>query len=105
MELNNIQKKKVRSIAQTIKASVQIGKNEIGDTLLETIIAGLAANEIIKVKLLQNAILTKTEVSEILEKNIKPDYLYTIGNQFVLYKVSQKKEKQKYSKEINKLSS
>jgi len=97
MNLSNTQKKIIRSKAQTIKAIIQIGKNEIGEELCKTILNALDAHELIKIHLLNNATHSKEEAMAILQDTITPDYIYAIGKQIVIFKQSSRKEKRKIS--------
>lgn len=100
MKLSNKQQKFVRGKAQQIKSTIQIGKNELGDANYETIANALEANELIKVHLLSNAIVSREEAVELLKENITIDYIYTIGNQIVVFKQANDKEKRKLSLDV-----
>lgn len=100
MELTNGQKKKIRGIAQRLKADFQIGKNDINEEMLKAIFNGLEANELVKIHLLNNTQLTKEEALTELQTAIEPDYAYVIGKQIVLFKRSSKKEKRDISAKL-----
>jgi len=100
MELSSRQQKKLRSQAQTLKATFQIGKNNLTEALFAALASGLETNELIKVHLLNNATLTKAEALAALEEVLEPDYSYVIGNQLVLFKQSSNKEKRKISAKL-----
>jgi len=100
MELSKAQEKKIRGQAQKLKATFQIGKNNITDATIAAIADGLEQHELIKIHLLNNASLTKTEVLAALNERLSPDYSYVIGSQFVLFKQSTNKEKRKISAKL-----
>ncbi len=98
MNLTNKQQKFIRGEAQKIKATAQIGKKELTDTSIESIRILLEANELVKIHLLSNALLTKKEVIEILTDALRLEYAYSIGNQIIVYKPSYNDEKKVLSK-------
>jgi RNA-binding protein len=100
MELSKAQQKKIRAQAQKLKATFQIGKNNITDATISALASGLETHELIKVHLLNNASLTKAEVLDALNAALVPDYSYVIGSQFVLFKQSTNKEKRKISAKL-----
>ncbi len=80
----------LRGLANGIDAKYQIGKDGIDDATIEMIDLALEANELIKIKILENAFLgTREACTEICERtNAFP--VQCIGNKFVLYRESAK---------------
>ncbi|GBU10517.1 RNA-binding protein [Erysipelotrichaceae bacterium] len=98
--LTNKQQKFIRSQAQKIKATAQIGKNELSESAIESIGKLLEANELVKVHLLAAAVITKKEAIAILTDTFYLEYAYSIGNQLVIYKQSRNQEKRIFSKSV-----
>lgn len=69
MQLNNKEKKQLKSIGHHLKPSVQIGKGGIQDTVITTIKEILVVHELIKIRVMKNSsVEVKSTLSEISEK-------------------------------------
>lgn len=101
--MNNKQKRAIKKAAQTEKAILQIGKNEITETLLEQIQSALDKRELIKISVLQNAGEETKTYLEQLKANLMIDFSYTIGHTIVLYAPSSKKENRNLSLVVKEL--
>ena len=84
--LNNKQKKELRKLAHQEKPSVQIGKNGITDTVLESFENALIANNLVKVDLLKTAPITAKEAAEVFSENFACDVVHIIGRVVILYR-------------------
>jgi len=100
LELTSAQQKKIRGQAQKVKATFQVGKNNITDALVDAIGKALAVQELLKVHVLNNAGIDKKEALTILGEQLNPDYSYTIGNHVVLFKQAVDKDKRKISDKL-----
>lgn len=80
-------KVKLRSEAQKIKATFQVGKNEISDKTIDEILNYLNKHELMKISVLQNSIYETSEVAEILQRYA--EVIQIIGRQIVLYMYSE----------------
>ena len=83
-------KSKLRSMAQTRKAIVMIGKDGITDYLFESLWNALEAHELIKVKLLDTCPDDVNTVALEISVQAKAEVIQTIGRTIVLYKKSEK---------------
>jgi RNA-binding protein len=92
--LKGKQKRLLRSIAQTTKPVMQIGKNGITDNFIDTFNIQLEAHELIKVSVLQNSMESKEELAEALCEATHCELVQIIGNQLVFYRESRKKDKE-----------
>lgn len=79
----------LRSLANTIQAKYQIGKNGIDDNLITQLREGLEANELIKVHVLENSMLTAREACDDVCERIDAIPVQVIGSKFVVYKKSE----------------
>lgn len=84
--LTTKEKVKLRSVAQTIKATFQVGKNEISEKTIDEILNYLNKHELIKISVLQNSIYETQEVAEILSNYA--EVIQIIGRQIILYMYS-----------------
>ena len=84
MELTSKQRAQLRGLANSIDTIVQIGKDGIGENLIQQVNDALEARELIK--------------GRVLENNIEYDarlVVQVIGTKFVLYRESHSKPKEK----------
>ena len=75
------QKRYLRSLAATMPAVVQIGKNGLENSVIDSARAALMARELIKVKLLNNK-----EIFQELADMLGAELVQVIGSNGVLYK-------------------
>ena len=80
-------KKKLRKDRRSL---FQIGKDGIGDKLIDTLEDSLRAHELVKLNLLKSAPLTTAEAAEILAQETGSEIVHIIGHTFVLYRRSKK---------------
>lgn len=83
-------KKKLRKEAQDRRSLFQIGKDGIGDKLIDTLEDSLRAHELVKLNLLKSAPLATAEAAEILAQETGSEIVHIIGHTFVLYRRSKK---------------
>ena len=93
MELTSKQRAQLRGLANSLPTIVQIGKDGIGDNLIKQANDALEARELIKCRVLDNAMLTAREACETLSKLTRSEPVQVIGTKFVLYRQSHNKEK------------
>ena len=95
--LNSKQRAKLKSIAVNIDTLYQMGKNDIDEDYIIQINNALDAKEIIKIKVLDNALYMPNEAGQILAEATDSEVVQTIGSKVVLYRKSGKKEKRELS--------
>ncbi|MBP1758754.1 MAG: binding protein [Firmicutes bacterium] len=93
MDLTSKQRAQLRGLANSIDTILQIGKDGLGDNLVKQANDALEARELIKCRVLENAMLTPREAAEDLAKRSRSEVVQVIGTKFVLYRQSHKKEK------------
>lgn len=93
MDLTSKQRAQLRGLANGIDTILQIGKDGLGDNLVQQANDALEARELIKCRVLENALLTPREAAEDLAKRSRSEVVQVIGTKFVLYRQSHKKEK------------
>ena len=93
------QRSQLKAIAQNLETIVQIGKGGITDAVVASIDDALTAREIIKGKVLENAMLTPREACEILAERCKAEPVQVIGTKFVLFRRNTKTQLIVFKKE------
>lgn len=93
MELTSKQRAQLRGLANGLDAIVHIGKEGISDNLAKQADEALEARELIKCKVLENAMLTAKEACQVLAVRTRSEQVQVIGSKFVLYRQSHNKDK------------
>ena len=93
MELTSKQRAQLRGLANGIDTIVHIGKDGIGDNLVKQARDALEARELIKCRVLENALLSSREAAEALGRATRSEVVQVIGTKFVLYRPSHNKDK------------
>ena len=81
------QKAYLKSLANKVPATFQIGKEGLSDNLLTDVLNYLNRHEIIKISVLQNSDVEDEEIIEFFE-SAHIEFVQKIGRQVVLYKHS-----------------
>ena len=82
---------KLRGIASKEDTILQVGKSGIGEALIKQVSDALAKRELIKMRVLENALLDSREVAEQLAVQTGAEVVQVIGTKFVLFKRNPKK--------------
>lgn len=82
------QRAKLRGMANGIPAILQIGKGGICDNLIKQIDDALKARELVKITILETAMLDTKQTCNELAKILKAEPVQAIGFKFVLYRRS-----------------
>ena len=93
MELTSKQRAQLRGLANSLDPIVHIGKEGTTDNLVKQADEALEARELIKCKVLENAMLTAREACQELSVKTRSEAVQVIGSKFVLYRQSHNKEK------------
>lgn len=80
------QRATLRSSANKLEVVVHIGKSGVTPTVLKQVNDALAAREMIKCKVQDNAMLTAKTVATDLAEASEAEIVQVIGSKFVLYK-------------------
>ncbi len=94
--LTSKQRAALKSIASTEDTILQVGKNGIVDTLVIQVSDALKAREIIKMKVLEGAMLSPAEAAAELAEKTKSEVVQVIGNKIVLFKRNPQNPKIKF---------
>ena len=96
MELTSKQRAQLRGLANSIDTIVQIGKDGIGENLIQQVNDALEARELIKGRVLENNIEYAARLAaQELAAATRSEVVQVIGTKFVLYRESHSKPKEK----------
>ena len=80
------QRSALKRMAQEIKATVMIGKEEVTPTVIAAIDDYLAKHELVKVQIQEGAILDPKETANEIAGELGAEFVQAIGRKFVLYR-------------------
>ena len=92
-DLSSKQRAQLRGLANDLDTIVHIGKDGIGDNLVQQADEALEARELIKCRVLENSLLSPREACDELARLTRSEPVQVIGTKFVLYRESHKKDK------------
>ena len=85
----------LRSLANGMQPIFQIGKGGITDVLIEQLANALEARELIKVHILETALLDVKPACNEIAQRLGAEPIQAIGSKFVLYKQAEDKKNRK----------
>lgn len=85
----------LRSLANVIEPTTQLGKLGIGENVLKTVSAALEAHELIKLTVLETSPLSPKETMTALCEALGCEAVQVIGRKVVIYRQSSKEENRK----------
>ena len=88
--LTSKERAELRAQANTLDTTLMSGKDGVTDAVIAEADNQLTARELVKGKVLENAMLTPREVSDALCEATGADGVAVIGTKFVIYRFSQK---------------
>lgn len=90
--LNSKQKSALRSLGQTQRAFVQVGKEGMSVNLVASLDDSLKAHELVKVSILKSCPTTVNEIALDLSSATHSDIVQIIGKTVLLFRPSDKKK-------------
>jgi len=78
----------LRGLANPIETILQVGKGGINENTVKQVSDALEARELIKLRVLENSLMTAREAAEELAEAAGAEVVQTIGTRFVLYRES-----------------
>ena len=88
--LTSKERAELRARANTLDTTLMVGKDGVTDAVIAEAENQLEARELVKGKVLENAMLTPREVCDALCEATGADGVAVIGTKFVIYRLSQK---------------
>ena len=83
----------LRSQAQLLEATVQIGKEGVAPEVTEQVSEALEARELVKVNVQRNCLEDIKEIAQTLSERTRSDVVQVIGSKFVLFKRNEQNPK------------
>ena len=84
--LTGKQRAALRALANPIETIFQIGKGGISEALVVSVDKALTARELIKLRALENSLLSAREAAQQLAERTGSEIIQVIGTRFVLYR-------------------
>ena len=88
--LNSKQRAKLRGLASKEDTSFQLGKEGITENFIKAVDTALAARELIKFKVLENAMVDRRAAAEEIAAATNSEVVTVIGTKIVLYRPAEK---------------
>lgn len=88
--LTSKERAELRSQANSLDTTLMVGKDGVTDAVVAEADNQLIARELVKGKVLENALLSPREVSDALCEALGADGVSVIGTKFVIYRFSEK---------------
>ncbi len=85
----------LRKLAHGLEPIFQIGKDGVSETLIEGIGKALEKREIVKVHILESALLDTRETCDEIARELGAEPVQAIGNKFTLYRESSDEKNKK----------
>jgi RNA-binding protein len=96
MDLTSAQRAQLRALANGIDTILQIGKDGLGENLVQQADDALEARELIKGRVLDNNLeYDARTAAQALAKATRSEVVQVIGSKFVLYRESHSKPREK----------
>ena len=89
------QRSELKRMAQEVKPTVMIGKDELTPAVLAAIDDNLAAHELVKVQIQEGAFLDPKETANEVAEELGAEFVQAIGRRFVLYRRAADPDKRK----------
>ncbi len=89
------QRSELKKMAQEIKPTVMIGKDEVTPNVIAAIDDYLEAHELVKVQIQEGALLDPKETANELAEELRAEFVQAIGRKFVLYRQAADPDKRK----------
>ena len=93
--LTSKERAELRAQANTLDTTLMVGKDGVTDALIAEADNQLTARELVKGKVLENAMLSPREVCDALCEATGADGVSVIGTKFVIYRFSEKLQAQR----------
>ena len=90
--LDKKKKQQLRAMGNTLKATVQIGKDGLSDNVIDMCERSLEAHELVKIAILKSCLVAVNEIALDLSANTDSDIVHIIGRTILLYRQSEKRK-------------
>ena len=93
--LTSKERAELRAQANSIDTTLIVGKEGVTDTVITEAETQLTARELIKGKVLETALMSAREVSDEICQATGADGVSCVGNKFVIYRFSEKRQEER----------
>lgn len=90
--LDKKKKQYLKSLGNTLKASVQIGKDGLSENVIDMCERSLEAHELIKVALLKSCPVSVQEIALDISSQTNADIINIIGRTILMFRQSEKRK-------------
>ena len=89
------QRSELKKLAQDLKPTVMIGKDDITPAIISAIDDYLSAHELVKVQIQEGSLEDPKDAANAIAKELGAEFVQAIGRRFVLYKRAADPDKRK----------
>jgi RNA-binding protein len=89
------QRSELKKLAQELKPTVMIGKEDITPSVIAAIDDYLNAHEIVKVQIQEGSLMEPKEAANEIAEELGAEFVQAIGRRFVLYRRANDPDKRK----------
>lgn len=89
------QRSELKKIAQELRPTVMIGKEDITPSVISAIDDYLNAHEIVKVQIQEGSLMEPKEAANEIAEELGAEFVQAIGRRFVLYRRAADSDKRK----------
>ena len=89
------QRSELKRLAQDIKPTVMIGKEDITPSVIAAIDDYLSAHELVKVQIQEGSLMEPKEAANEIAEELGAEFVQAIGRRFVLYRRAADPDKRK----------
>ena len=89
------QRSELKRLAQEIKPTVMIGKEDITPSVIAAIDDYLSAHELVKVQIQEGSLMEPKEAANEIAQELGAEFVQAIGRRFVLYRRATDPDKRK----------
>ena len=90
--LTSKQRARLRAMANTLSDTVLIGKEGLTDAVIAQVEEVLEKHELMKIKILETAMLTPREAQQVLCEELDAEPVQCIGTKVVIFRVARQPE-------------
>ena len=80
------QRSELKKLAQELRPTVMIGKDELTPSVIAAVDDYLTAHELVKVQIQEGAVLDPKETANMIAEELGAEFVQAIGRRFVLYR-------------------
>lgn len=89
------QRSELKRLAQELKPTVMIGKEDITPSVIAAIDDYLNAHELVKVQIQEGSLMEPKEAANEIAQELRAEFVQAIGRRFVLYRRAADPDKRK----------